>query len=189
MQSFFWREKVFVEEYKQKIQPVLENGGDNLSHCTVSEEEQKEAKDYVLHKELIRPTTSFITLAGWFLVACIAAFGLTSLFYLFVYFKLEDVVLKLKSLLMKKSLSMFLVVFLSSFLIIVYIFRNSIAIGFIHLYQHYSPEEKRRSCLFKPTCSEYAIIAINKYDFSRALPKIIDRCKRCHGSVYRIDYP
>jgi putative component of membrane protein insertase Oxa1/YidC/SpoIIIJ protein YidD len=63
-------------------------------------------------------------------------------------------------------------------------------IGAIKLYQHYAPEEIRRRCLFKPTCSEYAIMAVQKYG------GIIGLCKsyfrlfyRCRGNIYQIDYP
>ena len=63
-------------------------------------------------------------------------------------------------------------------------------IGVIKLYQHYAPEEIRRRCLFKPTCSEYAIMAVRKYG------GIIGLCKsyfrlfyRCRGNIYQIDYP
>ena len=63
-------------------------------------------------------------------------------------------------------------------------------IGVIKLYQHYAPDEIRRRCLFMPTCSEYAIIAIRKYG------GFIGLCKSyyllvylCRGNVYRIHYP
>ena len=63
-------------------------------------------------------------------------------------------------------------------------------IGTIKLYQHYAPEEIRRRCLFMPTCSEYAILAIQKYG------GVIGLCKTCYrlaylcrGNIYRIQYP
>ena len=63
-------------------------------------------------------------------------------------------------------------------------------IGVIKLYQHYAPEEIRRRCLFMPTCSEYAIMAIRKYGV------IIGSCKGyyrlmylCRGNIYKIHYP
>lgn len=62
--------------------------------------------------------------------------------------------------------------------------------GLIHLYQHYAKSERRRKCNFKPTCSEYALLAIKKYSFIIALIKIIHRVYfRCRGSICRIDYP
>lgn len=63
-------------------------------------------------------------------------------------------------------------------------------IGIIKLYQHYAPEDIRRRCLFKPTCSEYAILAIKKYGLTIGLIKSYIRLfKKCRGNIYRIDYP
>lgn len=63
-------------------------------------------------------------------------------------------------------------------------------IGTIRLYQHYAPEEIRRRCLFKPTCSEYAILALQKYGIIIGLFKTYVRLfKKCRGNIYRIDYP
>lgn len=180
---------MFIEECKPKIQPILESESNNFFASEVPEKEQEEARNYVLFKEMVRPPTSLITILGWFCIILICAFGITTLFYLFCFFELEKITSLIKMQIMQKSIKFFTCVFIISFLFVLFIFRNAFAIGLIHLYQHYSPEEKRRSCLFKPTCSEYAIIAINKYGIHRALPKIIDRCKRCHGSIYRIDYP
>lgn len=64
------------------------------------------------------------------------------------------------------------------------------AIGAIHLYQHYASETVRRRCLFKPTCSEYAVLAIRKYGVIIGCIKIYFRLfKRCRGTIYSIDYP
>jgi putative component of membrane protein insertase Oxa1/YidC/SpoIIIJ protein YidD len=63
-------------------------------------------------------------------------------------------------------------------------------IGAIKLYQHYAPEEIRRRCLFKPTCSEYAIMAVKKYGCIIGLCKSYFRLfYRCKGNIYQIDYP
>ena len=63
-------------------------------------------------------------------------------------------------------------------------------IGTIKLYQHYAPEEIRRRCLFMPTCSEYAILAIRKYGGLIGLCKSYYRLVYlCRGNIYRIHYP
>ncbi|GHU48379.1 hypothetical protein FACS1894200_05320 [Spirochaetia bacterium] len=63
-------------------------------------------------------------------------------------------------------------------------------IGMIKLYQHYAPEEIRRRCLFMPTCSEYAIMAIRKYGTLIGLCKTYYRLVYlCRGNIYRIHYP
>ncbi|KAA5217934.1 membrane protein insertion efficiency factor YidD [Bacteroides finegoldii] len=63
-------------------------------------------------------------------------------------------------------------------------------IGIVKLYQRYAPEETRRKCLYKPTCSEYAILALKKYGLVKGLYKIYIRLfKTCRGIEYGIDYP
>lgn len=57
---------------------------------------------------------------------------------------------------------------------------KSVCIFFIRVYQRFAPEATRRRCVFTPTCSEYAISALQKYGVIRAVPKIINRLKRCH---------
>lgn len=65
-----------------------------------------------------------------------------------------------------------------------------IVIGIIRLYQHYAPEVIRRRCLFKPTCSEYAILAVRKYGAIIGLFKSWYRLVYlCRGNIYRIHYP
>ncbi len=63
-------------------------------------------------------------------------------------------------------------------------------IGCVRLYQHYAKESTRRRCLCRPTCSEYAILAVKKYGaiigFAMSLYRVL---RKCRGSVYRIDYP
>lgn len=67
---------------------------------------------------------------------------------------------------------------------------RSIFIGLVHLYQHYAPEEIRRRCLLQPTCSEYMILAIEKYGAVKGAAKGIRRLFfTCRGNIYRIDYP
>jgi putative component of membrane protein insertase Oxa1/YidC/SpoIIIJ protein YidD len=69
-------------------------------------------------------------------------------------------------------------------------FLRKILIGIVELYQHYASEDVRRRCLFKPTCSEYTILAIKKYGVIIGLYKAYIRIfKKCRGNIYRIDYP
>lgn len=65
-----------------------------------------------------------------------------------------------------------------------------IVIGVVRLYQHYAPDEIRRRCLFKPTCSEYAILALLKHGLVLGGLRAFTRLhRRCRGSIYSIDYP
>lgn len=65
-----------------------------------------------------------------------------------------------------------------------------IVIGTVRLYQHYAPEQIRRRCVFQPTCSEYAILAVLRYGVVLGGTKTFVRLyRRCRGTIYRIDYP
>jgi putative component of membrane protein insertase Oxa1/YidC/SpoIIIJ protein YidD len=65
-----------------------------------------------------------------------------------------------------------------------------IVIGSVHLYQHYAPEHIRRRCLFRPTCSEYAILAVLRYGVVLGgLKTLVRLYRRCKGTIYCIDYP
>lgn len=64
------------------------------------------------------------------------------------------------------------------------------AIGTIKIYQHYASDNVRRRCMLRPTCSEYALLALQKYSFIKAMIKIYNRVTiTCGGSEYKIDYP
>lgn len=61
-------------------------------------------------------------------------------------------------------------------------------IWFVHFYQHYASDKTRLKCVYEPSCSEYMILAINKYGVFRGLFKGIKRLLRCHPPG-GIDYP
>ena len=75
--------------------------------------------------------------------------------------------------------------------------------GFIVLFQVYRlvfspsvgiarflPFYPQPTCIFHPTCSEYAIIAFKKYPFFTAFIKTVTRIGRCHpGNTPAIDHP
>ncbi|MBR0277413.1 MAG: membrane protein insertion efficiency factor YidD [Clostridia bacterium] len=69
-----------------------------------------------------------------------------------------------------------------------FILRKKIITWLIHCYQHYAPDRVRLKCVFEPSCSEYMLLAVNKYGFFKGLFKGIKRLLRCHppGGV---DYP
>jgi len=70
------------------------------------------------------------------------------------------------------------------------LFLRKFLIGIVELYQHYASEDVRRRCLFKPTCSEYTILALKKFGVIIGLYKAYIRIfKKCRGNIYRIDYP
>lgn len=62
-------------------------------------------------------------------------------------------------------------------------------IWFVHLYQNKAPRHVRLKCVFTPSCSEYMILAVNKYGFFRGTYKGIRRLLRCHPPNGGEDYP
>lgn len=61
-------------------------------------------------------------------------------------------------------------------------------IWIVKVYQHYAPDEVRLRCVFEPSCSEYMILAIEKYGLFVGVYKGIRRLLRCQPPG-GIDYP
>lgn len=54
-------------------------------------------------------------------------------------------------------------------------------IYFIHLYQRYlSPLKRVPTCIYTPTCSQYALEAVEKYGFFKGSFLTVKRILRCH---------
>ena len=65
-----------------------------------------------------------------------------------------------------------------------------IGIKLVECYQHYASEETRRKCLCIPSCSEYAILCLKKFELIYALIRIRKRLfVTCKGNSYIIDFP
>lgn len=62
-------------------------------------------------------------------------------------------------------------------------------IWMVHLYQNKASDETRLKCVFEPSCSEYMILAVNKYGVIRGVYKGIRRLLRCHPPNGGQDYP
>ncbi|PKM51092.1 MAG: membrane protein insertion efficiency factor YidD [Firmicutes bacterium HGW-Firmicutes-7] len=50
----------------------------------------------------------------------------------------------------------------------------------ISFYRKFISPLKRPSCIFVPTCSQYALDALNKYGFFKGIYLSIKRILRCH---------
>ena len=157
-----------------------------------SQEEQMIAEQYVLERELERPDTDVKKAVKYtcgftvFSVVLAVAFFLLSQ-WLGLFALLPDSFIQFQV----KHPTVFCVLYCIVFVAVMGLFalKNAV-IGAVKLYQHYAPEEIRRRCLFKPTCSEYAILAIKKYGLFFGLIKTYIRVVyKCRGNIYRIDYP
>lgn len=142
------------------------------------EKSQSEARDYVLNKQLQKPSTTVIV--PILFILGIIAFGTVLGIIIFGIVEKYTVSLEINKLA--------LVIGVIGFLLFCMI--KPILILCIRCYQHYASENIRRSCLCKPTCSEYAIIVIKKYCLIKALVLIYIRLfKTCTGKIYKIDFP
>lgn len=54
------------------------------------------------------------------------------------------------------------------------------AIGMVKFYRKYISPMKQPSCIYTPTCSQYAIEALNKYGFLKGSFLSVMRILRCH---------
>lgn len=57
---------------------------------------------------------------------------------------------------------------------------RKLIIGLIYFYRSCLSPLKPPTCRFVPTCSEYALIAIEKYGVARGVKLAIKRVLRCH---------
>jgi putative component of membrane protein insertase Oxa1/YidC/SpoIIIJ protein YidD len=148
-----------------------------------SESEQEEAWEYVCKRELIRPNTNVIKVFKYTMTfICIDIIITFTTFLVLQNIFMDTFFLH--------PLEMKIIVFLMYTIPGLILFSQKAIIGLVKLYQHYSPERIRRKCIFKPTCSEYMILAIEKFGLIKGLYKGIWRMFfKCRGYHYSIDYP
>ncbi len=145
--------------------------------------EQDEAHEHCCSRSIHKPKTNAFTLARWTVfIVLLAAMSSLATYLALSWLGYVDI-LPLES-------SGTMRFFWFFFLIFTVLYFKKLLILFVELYQRYAPEDVRRRCMFKPTCSEYAILALEKYHTRIAVFKIFDRLfRRCKGLYYRIDYP
>jgi putative component of membrane protein insertase Oxa1/YidC/SpoIIIJ protein YidD len=142
---------------------------------TYNSNEYETARAYCLNHNLNRPKTSVLTAIMLVLTIELSALLLaTVLYFVFVWLGIS------------LSFSEFYLI-TSNLLFLLFI--KKISITAIELYQHYAPEITRRKCVLMPSCSEYALLALQKYNVIKALYKTYIRLTlKCRGG-YEIDYP
>lgn len=157
-----------------------------------SQEEQIIAEEYVLERPLDRPDTDIKKAVKSVVVYLLSSLAMGfSMLYLFswlgIFALFSDCICDFRE---QHSIWFSILFILLVYFIVGLFCLKKAVIGCIKLYQHYAPEQIRRRCLFKPTCSEYAILAIQKYGLIIGLIKSYIRLfKKCRGNIYRIDYP
>lgn len=147
-----------------------------------------EAYDYASSRPLVRPQltikNALVHLFVFFLVSFIISILIRFIIHNLHTFEIVDIFLQ------KRTFDGLLLIFLGTTTILGRVLLRKALIGLVCLYQHYASEDTRRRCAFKPSCSEYAILALKKYCVEKALVKIFDRVVlRCNGANFEIDYP
>lgn len=66
---------------------------------------------------------------------------------------------------------------------------KSIVIWCVKCYQRFAPISVRCMCRFEPSCSEYMILAIEKFGTIKGIRKGINRIIRCSQKDGGFDYP
>lgn len=155
-------------------------------------EEQDAVVWYVLKRPLVRPNTSYKKAALCISLFLLANVGMTVvLYHLFRWLGISSFLPDaIWNFYREHQIATILLLTLTQFFIGSLFALKPAIIGAVRLYQRYAPEEIRRRCLFKPTCSEYTILAIQKYGVVKGLYKAYIRVfKKCKGRIYRIDEP
>ena len=137
------------------------------------EKEQKRLETFIKQRPLPRPITQKRTVLAWILA------------YLFLGFLISFAAIYAFQVSSGKWL-----IYLISYTVLFFLFLKKICIKSIECYQHYAKEETRRRCVCVPSCSEYSIAVLKKYNIFKALNKIRIRLfKTCGGSGYVHDEP
>ena len=157
-----------------------------------SQEEQMIAEQYVLRRPMVRPDTDVKKavryVSAYVVISLLSALLSYHLFHWLGFFRfLPGPIYPFSE---AHPVLFGILFFLFIFILVGLFCLKKALIGLVHLYQHYAPENVRRRCLFKPTCSEYAILAIQKHGVIIGVFKAYIRLVwKCRGSIYRIDYP
>jgi putative component of membrane protein insertase Oxa1/YidC/SpoIIIJ protein YidD len=152
-----------------------------------NQDEREAVRIYCCERPLERPKTSIATavvsVALFFMAVAVMSFGVIWLAsWLGINLQIRCIILHPIVVIVLSSLSCFAL----SFLLIL----KRMTIGIVRLYQHYAPEDMRRKCILKPTCSEYMILAVEKYGAIRGVKKSVHRLLiTCRGWDYRVDEP
>ncbi|MCU7237356.1 membrane protein insertion efficiency factor YidD [Pseudomonas peradeniyensis] len=64
-----------------------------------------------------------------------------------------------------------------------------LSVGVIRFYQRVAPSRLRNACRFEPSCSNYALLAIEKHGAVRGWKMALNRIHRCRFPNGGEDYP
>ena len=125
--------------------------------------------------KLYRPKINYLKAILFVVLQGLLSFCLTYLYYFLHKHERNVLSISLKN-------------FWIGFLFFLMITSRFSCIWFVRLYQKYAKSETRLRCLMTPSCSDYAIMAFQKYGTLVGGIKTFKRLLRCHPPG-EIDYP
>ena len=146
---------------------------EKLLCCSDFREEQRKLEMRIKQRPLPRPKTKLVTVLFWIILYLLTCFIFT--------FAISFVI---------KGYNFKWLIYSISYTVIGLLFLKKICIKAIECYQHYAKDETRRRCVCIPSCSEYSIAVLKKYNIFKALHRIRIRLFRtCGGYGYVQDDP
>lgn len=157
------KEIVFTEEQLQNLGEI----GKDL----FNDEQDPRSTAYI--RKLKRPKVSLIKILLLFIF--LPAVVLAALIVLLIHYGLPETT----------------TVVIAAVILLAYILLTTkrMFINVIKLYQRYAPDSLRNKCRFEPSCSEYMILAIEKYGLIKGIQRGIERLKRCNIDGGGFDFP
>jgi putative membrane protein insertion efficiency factor len=61
---------------------------------------------------------------------------------------------------------------------------RGLGVAAIRFYQRHLRGMHNRACIYTPSCSEYAILCIERYGLRRGIEYTVRRIRRCNGALY-----
>lgn len=83
----------------------------------------------------------------------------------------------------------YILVALLLIMIYIIVFLKKAVICSIKIYQHFASDKIRRKCRFEPSCSQYMVLAIEKYGLIKGVSMGVKRLKRCNIKHGGYDFP
>lgn len=157
------KEIIFTEEQLQNL--------DEIGKDLFNDEQDPRSSAYI--RKLKRPKVSLIKILLLFIL--LPAVVLAALIVLLIHLGLPET-------------TTFII---AAVILLAYILLTTkrMFINVIKLYQRYAPDSLRNKCRFEPSCSEYMILAIEKYGLIKGIQKGIEHLNRCNIDGGGFDFP
>lgn len=157
------KEIIFTEEQLQNL--------DEIGKDLFNDEQDPRSSAYI--RKLKRPKVSLAKILLLFIF--LPAVVLAALIFLLIHLGLPETT----------------TLFIAAIILLAYILLTTkrLLINVIKLYQRYAPDSLRNKCRFEPSCSEYMILAIEKYGLIKGIQKGIERLNRCNIDGGGFDFP